>query len=287
MSVDIPGEAAAADTRIADPVSVAQNALAESLAAVIATPAEPERVGTSLARRVLKARIAIDWADAIAGGATMLHMEAAEGLRTPEFLPLLFGALLRIYTPDQALTPDTNAPRCGNVVHAEHSVARLRNFCCIETYSSAEECIALDFAGNAELLVRVGELNRIWRYSSSEGRIAHDRVGDDAGQRKRAETQGEIDTTAAYLAIAAAARARRPLLAIAPAAAPYTALARRFPPPPPCCKIIATDALLTDLASGRPMDRLLCGNVGFGKPRSPSAAPPLRRSPACAMSAPW
>ena len=196
----------------------------------------------------------------------MLKMETADGLRTPKFLLLPIGALLRAQTHEHSLTPDIDAPRCGDiVVHADHGVTRLKNLRAVETEGIQEERIALEFADNAELLVPVGELDRIWRYGSTEGRVALDRIGGEAWSRKRAETQAEINATATRLAAAAAARAQASAPAMAPPSSPYAALARRFPYPPTRCQRAATDAVLADLASGRPMDRLLCGDVGFGK----------------------
>ena len=260
------GDAIAAPARIADLVRDAQAALAASLAVVIATPAEPERVAASLARRGLQARVAANWTEATAGGAAVLRMEAAEGLRTPALLLLPIGALLRPNTSNRPAESAVDAPRCGDIiVHADHGVARLKHLRTVETDGAPEERIVLNFADDTELLIPVGELDRIWRYGSSEGRVPLDRIGGDAWRRKREETQAEIDATAARLAAAAAARAQASAPAMTPPSEPYAALARRFPYPPTRCQRAASDAILADLASGRPMDRLVCGDVGFGK----------------------
>ena len=256
-------EAVAAPARIADLVRDAQAAPAASLAVVIATPAEPERVAGGLVRRGLQARVAANWTEATAGGIAVLRMDAAEGLRTPGLLLLPIGALSRPNVYDRASDSAVDAPRCGDiVVHADHGVASLKDLRTVETDGTPEERVVLDFADDTELLVPIGELDRILRYGSSEGRVPLDRIGGDARRRKRDEIQAEIDAT--RLA-AAAARAQASAPAMTPPSEPYAALARRFPHPPTRCQRAATDAVLADLASGRPMDRLVCGDVGFGK----------------------
>ena len=258
------GEPVATPARIADLVRDAQAAAADG-AVVIATPTEPGRVAASLAKRGLDVRVATDWGDATSGGATVLQMDADQGLRAPGLLLLPIGALLRAQTPGLPLLADIDAPRCGDiVVHEDHGVARLVDLRPLETDGQSDERIALMFADGAELLVPTQELDRLWRYGA-DGKVALDRMGGDAWRQKRMETQAEIEATAAQLAAAAAARAQVAAPVLTPPAAEYATLARRFPHPLTRDQRAAADAVLADLASGRPMDRLLCGDVGFGK----------------------
>jgi len=223
---------------------------------VVATPSDPARVAASLARRGLDAHAAEAWPTR--PGIHVLLLDIHDGLRAPGLLILPIGPLLRA-RPTHAALHDADAPRLGNlVVHEDHGIARLHALRDVD----GEERLALRFADEAELLVPTWELDRIWRLGD-DGH-APDRIGGEAWHRRRAEVEEEVQATAAQLAQAAAARtaAAAPVIKHHPGAA---ALHRRFPHPLTACRRAAIDAVQADLAAGRPMDRLVCGDVGFGK----------------------
>ncbi len=258
-----PAEAVPAPDRIADLVALAQAAAGT---VVIAAAADPVRVAASLARRGLRAEAAADWAAAQASGVHVLHMDLAEGarLRRQDGTPLLLipaGTLLRMQRAARVLHSD-NAPRLGDrVVHEDHGVAILTALREVD----GEDRIALEFAEGAELLVPAWDLDRIWRLGGAEeAGPAPDRMGGESWRRRRAEVEAEVQAAASGLAQAAQARAQ----ARAPRIDPHPlapSLARRFPHPLTPDQRAAIDATLSDMASGRPMDRLVCGDVGFGK----------------------
>ena len=258
-----PTEAVPAPDRIADLVALAKAAAGT---VVIAALADPARVAASLARRGLQAKAAADWAAAQTAGVHVLHMDLAEGarLRRQDGTPLLLipaGTLLRMHRTARVLQSD-NAPRLGDrVVHEDHGVAILTALREVD----GEDRIALEFAEGAELLVPAWDLDRIWRLGGAEeAGPAPDRMGGESWRRRRAEVEAEVQAAAAGLAQAAQARAQ----ARAPRIDPHPlapSLARRFPHPLTPDQRAAIDATLSDMASGRPMDRLVCGDVGFGK----------------------
>ena len=247
-----------APTRIATLVHLAADAAADGATVVIATPADPERVAASLQRRGLDAHPAAAWPSR--PGIHVLKLDAAEGVSLPGLLLLPIGPLLRSRpaADPAAVLAEADALRLSDlVVHEDHGIARLATLRDVD----GEERIALEFAEGAELLVPAWDLDRMWRLG---GDRSPDRMGGEAWRRRRAEVEQEVRANAAALAAAAAARAaaRAPAIPVHPGIA---ALARRFPHLPTPCQRAAIEAVVADMEAGRPMDRLVCGDVGFGK----------------------
>ena len=226
---------------------------------VIATPGDAGQLAHSLERRGLEARAAADWGGAVSGGVACLTLDIEEGFRTANVTVLQAGGLVRADGGARGLMEGDGAPRVGDVVvYAEHGAARLVGLKAV----GEEERLALAFADGSELLVLPGEMDRVWRYGT-EGSL--DRIQGEAWRSKRAAIEAEIAGTAERLAEAAAARAGRVAPVMEPDRAPYERLARRFPYALSSDQQRAVDAVLADLRRGSPMDRLVCGDVGFGK----------------------
>ncbi|GJD49669.1 Transcription-repair-coupling factor [Methylobacterium crusticola] len=127
------------------------------------------------------------------------------------------------------------------------------------------EALRLRFCGDAILMVPVAQADRIWRYGSEAGAVSLDRLEGGTWPRRRLETEATLARAARTMLEAAAARreARAPALA-----APEREMERfsaGFGFPLTADQARAVDAALADLATERPMDRLVCGDVGFGK----------------------
>jgi len=152
------------------------------------------------------------------------------------------------------------------VIHMEHGVGVLRS---LETLASddieARDTVRLDYARDADLLTPVETLDRLWRYGLADDAIRLDRLDGDAWSKRRQRIAGEIAETARALVQMARLRdATEAAVLIAPAA-PYRSFTARFPFPPTPDQAQAIADVAADLASGRPMDRLVVGDVGFGK----------------------
>jgi transcription-repair coupling factor (superfamily II helicase) len=127
------------------------------------------------------------------------------------------------------------------------------------------DTVRLTYKGDAKLLVAVDDLDRVWRYGSEANAVRLDRLDGDAWTKRRAEIEGEIDETARGLVARARERESQEAPGLVPPRAPYERFVGRFPFTPTVDQTRAIDDTLADLASGKPMDRLVCGDVGFGK----------------------
>ena len=250
------GEAVEAPRRIDELITLVQEAGADRV--LIATPADAAGVAASLRKRGLEMEIVGGLAELAPGAAGVFEADLAAGLRAPGLLLLPIGQLLRPRAG--GLAPgETDAPRVGEtVVHLDYGVCRLTGLRTV----GGEDRLALEFADGIEKLVAPDELTRIWRYGEG-GRL--DRLGGEGWRERRGAIEAELGAVAAQLATQAAARAAATAPELRPPADKMATVTRRFPFPPSRDQRAAIRDVTDDLASGRPMDRLLCGDVGFGK----------------------
>lgn len=148
------------------------------------------------------------------------------------------------------------------VVHIDHGVGRYLG---LERFGD-EELIAIEYAKNAKLFVAVGDVDLISKYSGSapENAPLHELGGKVWQQIKRKIKQNVNDTAAELLAVYAAREAAQGR-SIAIDTAAMQQLADSFIYEETPDQLAAIDAVLEDLARERPMDRIICGDVGFGK----------------------
>ncbi|MGQ0559242.1 MAG: transcription-repair coupling factor [Sphingosinicella sp.] len=150
------------------------------------------------------------------------------------------------------------------VVHADHGIGRYEGLTQIPVQRAPHDCVALEYAGGDKLYVPVENIDILSRYGSESEGVTLDRLGGEAWQRRKARTKERIREIAGELIRTAAERALQP----GPIAQPelgYDAFADRFPFEETEDQDKAIDEVVADLARGRPMDRLVCGDVGFGK----------------------
>ncbi|MET0245151.1 MAG: helicase-related protein, partial [Sphingomonas sp.] len=155
--------------------------------------------------------------------------------------------------------------RIGDVVvHEDHGVGAIMG---LEPDPSNPdgEMIALEYAGGARRLVPVDECDRLWRYGADAGAVTLDKLDGSSWTKRRADIQHAIEESAAGLAAIAAAREKLEAPVIASDAAAYERFAGGFPFNETADQSRAIAAVRTDLASGKPMDRLVIGDVGYGK----------------------
>lgn len=151
------------------------------------------------------------------------------------------------------------------VVHIEHGIGRYLGLEPIPVGQSRHDCVALVYAGGDKLFIPVENIDVLTRYGSSEQAVALDRLGGEAWQRRRAKLKERITAIAGELMQVAAARALRQAPALPADPATLGQFTDRFPWSETEDQERAIADVLGDLDSGRPMDRLVCGDVGFGK----------------------
>ncbi|MET0240115.1 MAG: transcription-repair coupling factor [Sphingobium sp.] len=151
------------------------------------------------------------------------------------------------------------------VVHADHGIGRYDGLTSIPVGSAPHDCVALEYAGGDKLYVPVENLDVLSRYGSESDGVALDRLGGEAWQRRKARMKERIREIAGELLITAAKRALRPGRILEPDSGAYPAFVDRFPYQETEDQERAISDVLDDLTAGRPMDRLVCGDVGFGK----------------------
>lgn len=156
--------------------------------------------------------------------------------------------------------------RLGDVViHEEHGLGVLRALEQVEADGVVRDVLRLEYQGEAAVLAPVEELDRIWRYSAEPAAIKLDRLNAQAWRKRRAEVSAQIDATALSMIETARAREAAETARISPPRPAYARFASRFPFPESVDQLAAIEDVLSDLGSGRPMNRLVCGDVGFGK----------------------
>lgn len=156
--------------------------------------------------------------------------------------------------------------RVGDVVvHENHGVGILRDLTRVTTGELDEDTIELQYHGETKVMVPVTDFGKIWRYGAEVEAVTLDRLNTDAWDKKRAKVSLEIDDAARHLANLAKDRLAAKAQVLKPPKKDFDRLAQRFPYMETPDQTAAIKAVLDDLASGRPMNRLICGDVGFGK----------------------
>ncbi|HZP20501.1 MAG TPA: transcription-repair coupling factor [Bauldia sp.] len=151
------------------------------------------------------------------------------------------------------------------VVHVDHGIARFNGLKTIEAAGAPHDCLELLYAGNDRVYLPVENIELLSRYGSEDSDVQLDRLGGVAWQSRKARLKKRLRDMAAQLIRIAAERSTKNAPVLTPPEGLYDEFAARFPYEETEDQQTAIDAVLGDLAAGRPMDRLICGDVGFGK----------------------
>ncbi len=149
------------------------------------------------------------------------------------------------------------------VVHVEHGVGRYHGLETITALGAAHECLAIEYAESAKLYLPVENIELLSRYGHEDGLL--DRLGGGAWQAKKAKLKARIREIAERLMRIAAERLLRKAPILDAPHAMWEAFAARFPYTETEDQLSAIADVMTDLEAGSPMDRLIVGDVGFGK----------------------
>ena len=150
------------------------------------------------------------------------------------------------------------------VVHAEHGIGRYEGLTQIPVSKVPHDCVALEYARGNKLYVPVENIELLTRYGSESEGVTLDSLGGEAWQKRKSRMKERIREIAGELIKVAAMRATRAGVIAEPDSS-YPAFVDRFPYEETDDQERAIGDVLQDLEAGRPMDRLVCGDVGFGK----------------------
>jgi len=150
------------------------------------------------------------------------------------------------------------------VVHADHGIGRYEGLTSIPVGQAPHDCVALTYAGGDKLFVPVENLEVLTRYGSDADGASLDKLGGEAWQRRKSRMKERIREIAGELIATAAERALRPADTIERDSG-YAAFVDRFPYEETEDQDRAIEDVMGDLEKGTPMDRLVVGDVGFGK----------------------
>ena len=151
------------------------------------------------------------------------------------------------------------------VVHLDHGIGKYLGLEPIAVGKSQHDCVMLEYRGGDKLFIPVENIDVLSRYGSSEDAVMLDRLGGEAWQKRRAQLKERIRAIAGELMQVAAQRALRKAPMLEADESGFNQFVERFSWEETDDQDRAIDDTLRDLASGRPMDRLVCGDVGFGK----------------------
>ncbi len=149
------------------------------------------------------------------------------------------------------------------VVHVDHGVGRYKGLETITALGAPHDCVLLEYAGGDRLYLPVENIELLSRYGHEEGLL--DKLGGGAWQAKKAKLKERIRQIADKLMRIAAERLLRAAPILEAPHHDWEAFAARFPYTETEDQLSAIDDVVEDLKSGRPMDRLVVGDVGFGK----------------------
>ena len=233
--------------------------------------------------RFLRARLARDlgepqavgsWAEVQAleaGAVATLPMPVTAGFRHSTILLVAAADLLgsravqdeasTVAAPD--LLGDMADLRIGDVVvHEDHGIARVVG---LEALPDGGDAIALEHAGETRRMVPVADADRLWRYGADADAVTLDKLDGSSWQKRRGAIDAAIAESARALTALAAERADLTAPRFEPDVAAYERFAAGFPFTETADQARAINAVREDLAAGRPMDRLVIGDVGYGK----------------------
>lgn len=160
-------------------------------------------------------------------------------------------------TETQSLTPG------DLVVHVDHGIGRYQGMEVVTAAGAAHECLLLEYAEQSKLYLPVENIELLSKYGHDEGLL--DRLGGGAWQAKKAKLKERIREMADKLIRIAAERALRKAPVMDPPPHAWEEFSARFPYQETDDQLRAISEVMEDMHSGAPMDRLICGDVGFGK----------------------
>jgi transcription-repair coupling factor (superfamily II helicase) len=162
------------------------------------------------------------------------------------------------------ITEATSLTAGDLVVHADHGIGRFVGLKTITALGAPYDCLEIDYDGG-KFYLPVHNIELLSRYGSDETNVQLDRLGGVAWQTRKAKLRKRLREIAGELIKIAAMRQLKEAPVLEAPEGAYAEFMARFPHQETEDQAASIEAVLGDLAAGRPMDRLVCGDVGFGK----------------------
>ncbi len=166
---------------------------------------------------------------------------------------------------DQFIAEATEIAEGDLVVHQEYGIGRYDGLATLQVTGAPHDCLRLIYDGDEKLFLPVENIEVLSRYGSEHQGTALDKLGGAAWQTRKAKMKQRIRDMAGELIRIAAVRKMRDADTMAPPEGTWDEFCSRFPFAETEDQSRAIADVLEDLAAGKPMDRLICGDVGFGK----------------------
>ncbi len=166
---------------------------------------------------------------------------------------------------EEFLTETSSLSEGDYVVHVDHGVGRFDGLETVQVGGAPHDCLRVLYSGDDKLFVPVENIEVLARYGSEDSVVQLDRLGGQAWQARRARVKERIREIAHELLAVAAQRVLAKGAPIPVDSNAFQEFSARFPYEETDDQLNAISDVLSDLGSGRPMDRLVCGDVGFGK----------------------
>jgi transcription-repair coupling factor (superfamily II helicase) len=151
------------------------------------------------------------------------------------------------------------------VIHIDHGLGRYKGLKTISVGTAPHDCLEIEYGAGSTLYLPVENLELLSRYGSGSDNPSLDRLGSTAWQSRKAKAKKRLRDMAGALIKVAAARALKRTEPVEVPENAYAEFCARFPYAETEDQLAAIEDVVNDLTSGRPMDRLICGDVGFGK----------------------
>jgi transcription-repair coupling factor (superfamily II helicase) len=166
---------------------------------------------------------------------------------------------------DQFIAEATEIAEGDLVVHQEYGIGRYDGLATLQVTGAPHDCLRLIYDGDEKLFLPVENIEVLSRYGSEHQGTALDKLGGAGWQTRKAKMKQRIRDMAGELIRIAAVRKMRDAEMMAPPEGTFDEFCSRFPFAETEDQSRAIADVLEDLAAGKPMDRLICGDVGFGK----------------------
>jgi len=151
------------------------------------------------------------------------------------------------------------------VIHIDHGLGQYIELKTLPVQDAPHDCLEIEYAGGSTLYLPVENIELLSRYGAGSENPVLDRLGSTAWQSRKAKAKQRLKDMAGRLIKIAAARALKTCDPVEVNLGEYAEFCTRFPYVETEDQMNAIEDVVGDLTSGRPMDRLVCGDVGFGK----------------------